>query len=100
MKTPSQATLRKYGLSKDEWLEIWYSQNEMCPICSRSYAPLVIDHEHVRNWKKMKPEKRKLYVRGLPCSWCNRWIIGRGATPQLLINGAHYLLAYQERKLK
>jgi len=99
MKTPpSKVTLRKYGLTEAEWIEMWMDQGEICPICGRSDAPTVIDHEHVRNWKKMPPEKRKLYVRGIPCNWCNRWIIGRGATAQLLINGAHYLLRYGMRK--
>ena len=100
MKTPSQATLRKYGLSEDEWVKMWQDQGEMCPICERSDAPLVIDHEHVRGWNKMKPEQRKLYVRGIPCSWCNRWIIGRGATHKNLRNGYLYLYGYEMRKPK
>lgn len=100
MKTPRRATLRKYGLSEQEWEQMWTEQGRICPICGRSDAPTVIDHEHVRGWKKMKPEQRKKYVRGIPCNWCNRWIIGRGTTPQLLINGAHYLLKYKEKNNK
>ena len=99
MRTPpSKATLKRYGLSAEEWTDIWQRQGERCPICKRSDAPLVIDHEHVSNWKKLPPEKRKLYVRGIPCSWCNRWIIGRGATHEKLANGAIYLLKYEKRK--
>ena len=100
MKLPKPPTLRKYGLTEQDWMDRWLLQGEKCPICQRSDAPLVIDHEHVRGWKKMPPEKRKLYVRGITCNWCNRWIIGRGAKPHLLLNGADYLLDYEERKPK
>ena len=97
---PSKATLKKYGISENEWIILWLSQGEICPICGRSDALMVTDHEHVRGWKKMPPEKRKLYVRGIICSWCNQRIVGRGATFQKLINGAHYLRDYEMRKQK
>ena len=100
IKVPSKPTLRKYGLDKDEWILLFISQGEICPICGRSGVTMVTDHEHVRGWKKMPPEKRKLFVRGIICSWCNQRIVGRGATFQKLINGAHYLRDYEMRKPK
>jgi len=100
MKPPKPATLRKYGMSEEEWQEMWHDQGEICPICGRSEALMVVDHEHVRGWKKMPPEQRKLYARGIICSWCNMRIVGRGATAKKLINGAHYLLRYEMRKPK
>lgn len=98
MKTPSRPTLRKYGLSVDEWQAIVDRQGGRCPICHRDDAPMVIDHEHVRGWKKMPPEERKLYVRGVICSWCNRWIVGRGTTVTNLLHGHFYLSDYETRK--
>lgn len=100
MKLPTRATLKKYGLTEQEFLEMWDAQGRACPICGQDKDTIVIDHEHVPNWRKMKPEKRKSFVRGLPCNWCNRWIIGRGATRQKLIRGAIYLGNYERRKQK
>lgn len=97
---PTQKTLDKYGLSTDEWQDMWHDQGEICPICGRSEALMVIDHEHVRGWKKMPPEQRKLYVRGIICSYDNQRIVGKGSSYKRLLNGAHYLLRYEMRKPK
>lgn len=100
MKIPTKNTLKKYGLSEQEYREIWERQGGICPICGRSDALMVIDHEHIHNWRKLPAETRRLYVRGIICSYDNQRIVGRGATAQKLINGAHYLLQYQERRPK
>jgi hypothetical protein len=34
----------------------------------------------VKGWKKMPPEQRKLYVRGLLCWTCNHYYLARGIT--------------------
>ena len=49
-------------------------QGGVCAICKRvpPSLRLNIDHEHVKGWKKMPPEQRKQYVRGLLCFQCNR----------------------------
>lgn len=98
MKIPHPQTLKKYGLTEQDYVDLWMKQGEICPICGRSDALMVIDHEHTKGWKKFPPEQRKLYVRGIICSYDNQRIVGRGATAQKLINGAHYLLQYQERR--
>lgn len=100
MKLPTKNTLRKYGLTESDYKIRWLLQGERCPICGRSDAPMVIDHEHVRGWGKMKPEQRRKFVRGIICSWDNRWIVGRGATVENLRSGSEYLQDYRERKQK
>lgn len=59
---PSDAYLKRtYGISEEEWQEMWEWQEKECAICgSRPKAP-VVDHDH-----------RTGYVRGLICKPCNR----------------------------
>jgi hypothetical protein len=59
---------------------------------------MVIDHEHVRGWKKMPPEQRKLYVRGLTCWYCNSTYLGRGLTVAKAEGVVRYLKAYAARR--
>ena len=76
---PSPATLAKYGLDVGTWERMLRDQGYCCGVCGRVPNPskrdgkvrLVIDHEHVRGWKAMPPERRVLYVRGLTCWKCN-----------------------------
>ena len=99
--TPTPLTLRKYGLSRDEWTAMLEAQGGTCAVCL--YDPpsgrLVIDHEHVPKWKKMAPEQRKQYVRGLLCWTCNRYFLARGATEFKLARAAEYLKRYHLRRL-
>ena len=98
---PTPFTLRKYGLSLEEWKVMLADQGGVCAVCL--YDPpsgrLVIDHEHVGKWKAMPPEKRKLFVRGLLCWTCNRHTLARGATEFKLHRAAEYLHRYHLRKL-
>lgn len=100
VKRPSLETLKKYGLSLAEWENILYSQNGVCYVCGKisSTGRLVTDHEHVKNWKKMPPEQRKTYVRGLLCWVDNHYTMGRGATVEKFIRAADYLGSYRERQ--
>lgn len=102
MKFPTKKTLLKYGLTEQDYRDIWERQGNQCPICLRSDENIlmVIDHEHVSRWKKLPPEKRKLYIRGIVCSYDNQRIVGRGATRQKLLRGANYLGEYEKRKPK
>jgi len=95
MILPRPATLKKYGLSEQEWVELY--GNGICPICERPLDKPVIDHIHARNWKKMKPEKRKLYVRGVPCSYCNRRRLARGMNLKIARNLVKYFEAFEKR---
>lgn len=96
---PSPATLRKYGLTLDDWRNILASQDGKCGACGK--VPRTkryhIDHEHVRGFRNMKPEERKRYVRGLLDWSCNSFRLARGATVENLRGAADYLERYQKR---
>ena len=97
--TPSDATLKKYGLSVVEWRAIAEHQGNVCSICRILPVKrrLCIDHEHVRGWKKMPPAQRKLFVRGLLCWFCNHFYVGRAITIEKARNVVAYLEKYRER---
>lgn len=77
MKGPSKRTLDKYGLTRVEYWGLFHRQYRACAVC-RSEGRLVIDHEHVKGWKRMKPEDRRKHVRGLLCWRCNYHFAGKG----------------------
>ena len=97
---PAEATLKRYGLSRYDWIVIMNRQNWVCAICHQKPGKgrLAIDHEHVKGWKKMKPDQRKLYVRGLCCWFDNHYRLARGATVENLRSAADYLESYEIRK--
>jgi hypothetical protein len=100
--TPKPATLKRYGLSEAEWRAILEKQGGVCAICKRvpSTGRTVIDHFHAKGWKKMPPEQRKLYVRGLCCWFCNHAFLGRGITVEKSRNVTLYLEEFEARKPK
>ena len=100
MQHPRPETLKKYGLSLADWEEIYHLQGGLCPICKRTLAKPVVDHLHIRNWKRMKPEKRKLYIRGIPCNYCNRRRLAKGMTLEIARNIVDYLERFELMKLK
>ena len=79
---PTPATLRTYGLSFEDWLALVQLDGAVCAVCGRlpPSARLHIDHVHTPGWRQMDPEERRLFVRCLACSQCNRYVIGRSAT--------------------
>lgn len=47
---PSASTLRRYGLTEEDWWALWSAQDGKCAICRRSFtAKRVphIDHDHL-----------------------------------------------------
>lgn len=102
---PTLGTLNKYGLTLEDFKYILESQNGVCPICGNTPKPSkrdgkirwVIDHYHCRGWKKMPPEKRKLYVRGITCWFCNKYYLGRSITAEKSMNVTAYLKRFEER---
>jgi len=80
--TPTKQTLKRYGLSLEEWQAMAEKYNHACAICKTEpkKGRLHIDHEHVKGWKKMAPSERKKHVRCLACFRCNVSFIGRGIT--------------------
>jgi len=76
IKPPTKQTLKKYGLSLEEWQMM---NDGLCHLC-RDAPPsgrLFIDHEHIPRWRHKKPEERRRHVRGLVCFTCNTRRIAR-----------------------
>ena len=96
LKIPLPITMRKYGLTADEWVAMADAQGDACAICRLvpTSRRLNIDHAHAKGWAKMPPEQRKLYVRGLACFVCNNRILSKGVTSAKLRAAADYLDAH------
>lgn len=98
IKEPRPATLKKYGLTLDDWKVILTEQGYKCPICTRVMEKTIcVDHHHVQGYKGMKPENKKKHVRGLTCWWCNKTFLGRGITIERARNVVKYLERYEKR---
>src|SRR5512138_512017 len=102
IREPQPATLKKYGLSLNEWKNILTEQGYRCPICKHvpSSGIFRTDHYHAPSWKKMPPEKRKLFVRGIVCVHCNRFYLAKGITVERAQNIFTYLKDFEKRKPK
>jgi len=96
---PTDKTLDKYGLSRDEFHSILAKQGGVCPICSKvpSTGRWVIDHHHVKGWSKMSAGKRKEYVRGITCWFCNHYYLGRAINTEKAKNVVAYLQRYEDK---
>ena len=97
---PTDETLEKYGLSRLDFKMLLESQNGVCPVCEKvpTTGRWYIDHEHVKGWKKLPAEKRKLYVRGVLCYFCNRFYLAKAMTAVKANNIIKYLGDYAIRK--
>ena len=108
VKLPALKTLATYGLSMEEWCAYlgieapWkaLSVTVSCRICERPQEQFVVDHQHVRGWKAMPPEERKLYVRGVICRGCNYFVLTRQVSALEHENAGKYLREYEERRPK
>ena len=100
IKVPTQATLKKYGLTSLDWLTMLEEQSWVCPIMgvTPSTGRFVIDHEHVPGWAKMPPEERKKYVRGLVSWYANHSYLARGITVERAANVLAFLTRYETRR--
>lgn len=99
-KAPAAATLRRYGMTADEWLTLLARQGGVCAICSKPSKYFVIDHEHppIKVWRKMTKEQRRLMVRGILCSHCNHRCLGRFVTLEKARAVVRYLETYETWK--
>lgn len=97
---PTQRTLDKYGLTRLDVKAILERQNYQCPVCENTPSSGIwnVDHDHVRGWSKMPPEKRKLHVRGLLCQFCNRFYLARRMTVKKAKNIITYLEDFEQRR--
>jgi hypothetical protein len=100
IKPPSAATLRKYGLTAEEWLALLAAQGWRCPICTRPAKGLRLntDHDHVPTWSKLPPAERKRYVRGVLCAYCNFRRVNSRMPAVEAARIANYLAAYEARR--
>lgn len=100
IKAPSKVTLAKYGLTESEWLKILADQGNVCAVCGKAppSGRWVTDHEHIKNWKKLPPEERKKYVRGILDWTCNFYYCGRGITIEKSKGVTRYLEAYAAKR--
>lgn len=98
---PTLATLKRYGMTLAHWKELVRAQGGVCAVCGflpRVTKRLVVDHEHVRGWKRLPPEERKRHVRGLVCSMpCNRRLLRREMTLLTAWKVVRYLKAHRDR---
>jgi hypothetical protein len=99
LQPTSAPTLKKYGLSLAEWSALAARQGGVCAICRKlpTTGRLVIDHLHAKGWKKMEPDRRKTYVRGLLCWFCNYYLVRKGVTPARAHGAGNYLTAFALR---
>lgn len=100
LKVPSEATLKKYGLTAEDWLAIAASQNGVCFVCEKepSTGRLNVDHDHEKKWKSKPPEERKKAVRGLLCYFCNLHYVGRAINVRKAKRVVEYLEQYAARR--
>jgi len=94
---PTKATLNKYNLTQDSYDAMLKWQHGMCPICERPFndeRTPVIDHEHVKNFKKLVDRHR--YVRGLLCTYCNFRRIPKGFDSEMALRVYNYLKKYED----
>ena len=71
---------RTYGLTQEQYYDLWTSS---CPICLRDFDDTirpVVDHDHYSG-----------EIRGIICAYCNHRIVGRHRDPDLLSRVADYL---------
>lgn len=111
IQIPAAATLKVYGLTRDEWVDMLEEQNGECAVCAKvtectnkrcktdePHGHLHTHHQHVAKWKKMAPERRKTYVIALVCQFCNRFVLSRTMTLRKARNIVKMLEAYDARR--
>lgn len=100
IKIPTAITLKKYGLSAEEWKAILDRQGGVCAVCKKvpSSGRLNTDHHHVPKWKQMPAEQRKMWVRGLLCYFCNLYYCGRAITVAKAENVVTYLKEFEAKR--
>lgn len=94
---PLPATLKRYGLTEVDYIKLYKSQYGQCALCKNTNRKLVVDHRHVQGYKFMAPEKKRRYIRGLLCSFCNRRIATKLHTLERTKTLSEYLQAFEER---
>lgn len=100
IRPPALTTLRRYGLTVDDWLGLLLAQDWRCPVCHKGSATTLFntDHDHVPGWKNKTPDERRRYVRGVLCAYCNRRRVNSRMSALEARRIADYLAAYEARR--
>ena len=84
-----------YGITLEEWGEMFRSQEGKCFICGKAPNILHVDHKHQPKEKQIRKKKEshkiRPYVRGLLCWQCNAAIAKFRDDPIRLRSAANYL---------
>jgi len=103
MKLPSKATLRKYGLSASDYVNLYTRHGGCCYICRKPFQDdkrNYIDHEHLPKWKTLTDDERRATVRGLLCFRDNFKLMQKGNDNlSVLRNAVAYLEEYEKRRI-
>lgn len=77
--------IKKYGITLEQYDEMYTSQGGKCKICKDVYEVLYVDHNHSTN-----------KVRGLLCNKCNSAIGFLGEKEENFISAMEYLRSYDD----
>ncbi len=99
---PADARLRRtYGITLAEYNRCAALSDNACWICGSrpKTRRLHTDHKHVKGYKKMPPEEKRKYVRGILCAWCNAGLRKFRDNPAFFDAAAKYLRDWPAQKV-
>lgn len=105
-RVPTAGRLRLYGLTAPAWVAILERQGWGCAVCGKvpPSGGMCTDHEHFKGWRKawrkLTPEQRRGFVRGILCPWCNGKLLGWRVTTEKAARVLAYLKQYDRRRPK
>jgi hypothetical protein len=79
-KTKLTTSLSKKEIQKDKRLRAiygidlkWFKERSKngCEVCGRKEGRLCVDHIHVKGFKKLSVEDKRMFIRGVACFMCN-----------------------------
>lgn len=76
MKLRSKYLKAKYGITQEQWHEMYHMQQGKCPICLRKLHYPEIHGRH-RRASPVDHDHKTGRVRGLTCTNCNRFKIAK-----------------------
>jgi hypothetical protein len=87
---------RKYGISEEDYSDLWQNQNGLCAICGVPLQNILMDHTDLRYKSAIDHDHETGRVRGLLCGACNCAIGYMQDDPERLVPAAGYLLSFQD----
>jgi len=95
---PKPQSVARYNLTIQEWWAMLERQGGVCGVCKRvpPSGKFCVDHRHVPGWKRMAPEGRRRWVRGICCRNCNGFYLAKGLTVEKALNAAAYLQRFED----